>query len=46
MRQLIILLAMVMVVSVSACHKIHKPTPPGHDPSGPGNSENAPGHNK
>lgn len=44
MRQLMILLAMIMVVS--ACHKIHKPIPPGHDPSGPGNSENAPGHNK
>lgn len=46
MRQLMILLAMVMFVSVSACHKVHKPVPPGHDPSGPGNSENAPGHNK
>jgi len=46
MRQLIALLAVVMVVSVSACHNFYKPVPPGHDPSGPGNSENAPGHNK
>ena len=45
MRQLMVLLALIMVISVSACHKIHKTMPNGHDPEGPGNSENAPGHN-
>lgn len=45
MKKILAVVTVVAVLSLSACHNIFKPVPPGHDPDGPGNSENTPARN-